>query len=187
MARKTKSIIPTIQRQLHPKHQHLDCERQLMEDRKAKTAEHYIHRKALQPLKSGDVVRVQPTNSFERKWTQATVTNVLPNRSYDVTTDDGRQLRRNRRFLRASIPARTEVPRNPQVPVASRTDIHEPSTDQTKEAYSPLASKDSFEPQAAVSPSQSQPTKDLPVSSPPQGSTVSRYGRPIKKVERLNL
>ena len=54
-------------------------------------------------MKKGDVVRVEPT---ERKsdWKKAVVISAhkeLP-RSYDIKTEEGRTLRRNRRHLRAT-------------------------------------------------------------------------------------
>ena len=60
-----------------------------------------ISAKELQPLSSGDVVHVKPTDRSGR-WYKARVEQQVDVRSYDVRTEDGRVFMRNRRHLRSS-------------------------------------------------------------------------------------
>lgn len=62
----------------------------------------------MDPLKPGDVVRVQPfvPNTL---WRKARVSTPLGNRSYAVELDTGSILRRNRRHLRKAVEARPDT------------------------------------------------------------------------------
>ena len=66
-----------------------------------KRKEKYYNRGAmdLETLQHGDVVRVQPTG-FNDQWQKAQVNRSAGIRSYEVITDTGKTLRRNRRHLR---------------------------------------------------------------------------------------
>ena len=76
---------------------------------KARQAANYDRSaKALPVLTPGDTVRIQPTRGHE-VWRKAVVTAQLFNRSYEVRTQSGTIIRRNRRHLRKS----TEVPQSP--------------------------------------------------------------------------
>ena len=53
--------------------EHIECEKQRMENKRSEVAERHIDRKDLKPLQVGDEVRMQP---FENtcEWKEATVT-----------------------------------------------------------------------------------------------------------------
>jgi len=107
MSRRTKTTVPTTSAILQPGSHDHKCYKFSKEEKLAKSAEHYGKRKPLNPLKCGDNVRIQPIESGKSLWKQATVTTKLSGRSYDVTTDEGRTYRRNRKFLRAKPRSRT--------------------------------------------------------------------------------
>ena len=64
----------------------------------------------LTKLSAGDNVRIQPIQSGQNEWREATVDKALSNRSYIVKTPDGRSYRRNRRQLRAKLPSTHHTP-----------------------------------------------------------------------------
>ena len=99
MGRRTKTLIPTTSIALKPNQpRHTKTE---MEDKRTKVAVRSTNRKSLQQFHPGDTVRVQPTQPGHRVWKKATVTQHLGGRSYEVATEDGATLRRNRQLLRA--------------------------------------------------------------------------------------
>ena len=53
---------------------------------------------------------MQPIQSGQNEWREATVDKALSNRSYIVKTPDGRSYRRNRRQLRAKPPSTHHTP-----------------------------------------------------------------------------
>ena len=99
MGRRTKTLVPTTSHVLIPKQP--IYEQMSIEAKRAKAAERHITRRTLSVLHPGDNVRVQPTQPGQLTWKQATVTRHLGGKSYEVATDDGSTLRRNRRLLRA--------------------------------------------------------------------------------------
>ena len=58
--------------------------------------------KAPKPLQECDIVRVKPHQLNDKSWDKATVKKRLDERSYDIETDGGVTLRRNRVHLRAT-------------------------------------------------------------------------------------
>ena len=58
--------------------------------------------KQLRPLQEGDIVRAKPKQLNTTSWEKATVTKRLDQRSYEIETDNGVTLRRNRAQLRAT-------------------------------------------------------------------------------------
>ena len=57
----------------------------------------------LQELESGQRVWISPKpNDLTKTWTKGIIRRKLDNRSYEVNTDQGQQLRRNRRYIRIS-------------------------------------------------------------------------------------
>ena len=102
MSRRTRTLLPTAEKLFEP--QVVTTALEEKKDLKKKQAFYYNQNaRDLNPLKKGDVVRVEPT---ERKsdWKKAVVISAhkeLP-RSYDIKTEEGRTLRRNRRHLRAT-------------------------------------------------------------------------------------
>lgn len=109
--RRTKTFLPTAGSLLNQTDADPDKTAQLLQARKDRQSFYYNNgSKALQPLEKGDVVRIQPTGTKKgQRWTQATVEGPAGIRSYQVTTEDRRACRRNRRHLRLSA----ETPRPP--------------------------------------------------------------------------
>lgn len=100
--RRTKTAIPTTFNNLRPM---FDDQwiKEKQDDKRAAVAEKANqHRHDLKPLQEGDSVRLQPVKPFDKVWKSAVVTKKLENRTYEVTTSDGKVLRRNRRLIRAS-------------------------------------------------------------------------------------
>ena len=81
---------------------HLKASRAPMEKRWNTTNVENAYNKSakdLRPLEPGDIVRVQPQQRG-KPWTKAAVSRRNGPRSYDMTTENGTQIRRNRRHLR---------------------------------------------------------------------------------------
>ena len=101
MGRRTKTIVPTTFNLLKPAAmEHIECETRRTENKRAKVAERHINRRDLKS-QVGDTVRMQPIDNT-CEWKEATVTQRLKSRTYDVTTSDGRNYRQNRVFLRST-------------------------------------------------------------------------------------
>ena len=106
--RRTKTRIPTSVQLLKPQLP-VDVEQKLRRN-KAKQSFYYDRgSKELNDLQPGDVVRIQPPRGIGRRkpWTKARVREKVDVRSYEVRTEDGRVLRRNRRHLRPTKEANT--------------------------------------------------------------------------------
>ena len=106
--RRTKTRIPTSVQLLKPQLP-VDVEQKLRKN-KAKQSLYYDRgSKELNDLQPGDVVRIQPPRGIGRRkpWTKARVGEKVDIRSYEVRTEDGRVLRRNRRHLRLTKEANT--------------------------------------------------------------------------------
>ncbi|KAK6171716.1 hypothetical protein SNE40_018154 [Patella caerulea] len=93
--RRTRTLLPTTNRLLGPQ-----IVRNLPEkiaERKQKQAFYYNRNAAkLSKLKEGDVVRIKSTFN-DKRWWKAVVNQEAGIRSYHLTTESGRSLRRNRR------------------------------------------------------------------------------------------
>ena len=74
--------------------------------------------KDLKPLEKGDAMRMKPLRPSKKEWRKALVVNRHDQRSYTVTTSDGRTYRRDRVYLR-----KTQEP-----PPSSRTTGQHPQT-----------------------------------------------------------
>ncbi|XP_030853177.1 uncharacterized protein K02A2.6-like [Strongylocentrotus purpuratus] len=105
--RRTRTLLPTSSSLLKPRGAEV-----LSEDRKKlkmlqrKQSERYnLHAKDLPTLVEGDIVRLKPYKSGSTVWQRAVVNRRLDERSYEVETDSGLLLRRNRVDLK-----RTEEP-----------------------------------------------------------------------------
>ena len=100
--RRTRTLLPTTSSLLMPKVQE-DVKEKLLKQ-KSKQAKYYNQStKELPPLQTGEVLRVAPKpGDREQKWFNARVEDQVDIRSNEVTTEDGRLYRRNRRLLRQS-------------------------------------------------------------------------------------
>ncbi|PFX26091.1 Uromodulin [Stylophora pistillata] len=68
---------------------------------------------------TGSTVRINPPK-YKQQWTQATVEEQVGVRSYQVTTDDGRVYRRNRRHLRLTAELPKQSPLDTEIPSSDR-------------------------------------------------------------------
>ena len=96
MSRRLRSVLPTTVEQLKP--QVTDCDKIRADLKLAKSKQKLYHdtqARPLRPLEVGDPVRVQ----LGKAWKQGTVTEKHGQRSYSVYTEDGSNLRRNRRHF----------------------------------------------------------------------------------------
>ena len=100
MQRRTKTLLPTKETLLKPK---LNTNVAKQQEHKQQKQAHYYNRgaKELSQLKPGDVVRVQP-DKYKKNWQKAVVKKIVAPRSYEIRTEAGVTLRRNRRHLRYS-------------------------------------------------------------------------------------
>jgi hypothetical protein len=105
-----------------------------LEKRKEK-AEFYYNRNAkdLNELDPGDTVRIRPSGN-KQNWTKAKVNGKLNIRSYQVTTEDGRTYRRNRKHLRVSHEPYEECLTSPSID-------HKSDEDHTENCENPLIEK----------------------------------------------
>jgi hypothetical protein len=98
MQRRTKTLLPTTKNLLKPK-----LNKQVMKQHAEKQEKHAKYynstAKDLPKLKKGDVVRIQP-NRYKKEWQKAQVIREAGPRAYEVVTETGITLRRNRRYLR---------------------------------------------------------------------------------------
>ena len=91
----TKTLLPTAGRLLTQPE--FDTTSQLLHAQKNKQAFYYNNgTKELRPLEPGSTVRIHPPK-YGHQWTQATVDKQVGVHSYQVTSDDRRVFRRNRR------------------------------------------------------------------------------------------
>lgn len=98
MGRHTKTLLPTNPRLLTPNF--VAEYKDKIDLTKSKVAERCVNRKTLPPLKTNDLVRMQPINSKTTIWKPASVCKQVNPRAYIVRTDDGKQYRRDRQHLR---------------------------------------------------------------------------------------
>ena len=95
--RRTQTLIPATSVSLKP-NQYKD-EQANLEIKQQKAALKYVNRRTLKPLHPGDNVFVQPIQPGQKTAQQATVTRHLGGRSYEVSTNKGKLLRRNRDYF----------------------------------------------------------------------------------------
>ena len=170
----TKTLLPTAGRLLTQPE--FDTTSQLLHAQKNKQAFYYNNgTKELRPLEPGSTVRIHPPK-YSHQWTQATVDKQVGVRSYQVTSDDGRVYRRNRRHLRLTA----EVPKQspPDIEVSSSDPGPLPLT--KAEQVPPVAEsmpQEVVKPQAAPGP----PPDDI--SSPERCST---WGRLLRRPAYFN-
>ena len=142
-----------------------------MDKKKQAQTKHYNKTaRNLQPLEQGDIVRVQPTDNDKQKnveWRKAHITKKLDQRSYEISTEKGTTLRRNRRHLRSTaetMQAQDDVP------------------DMTSEQHVPQEQQAVLE-QATPEQIERQQDVDKPKqqSYPPSITNKTRAGRIVKK------
>jgi hypothetical protein len=113
--RRTKTLLPTTASLLRPRINPGCALKAKTELYRSKMKENYdkTASRPLPELRSGDVVRIQPTRLGVREWTQGSVQGSADEtgRSYLVKTPSGQVLRRNRRHIRRTQERAPEIPR----------------------------------------------------------------------------
>lgn len=102
MSRRTRSNLPISEKLLNPEAP--ENSREKLELVRKKQKFYYDrHSKPLTPLIEGDEVRIRPYNLNNKEWKPASVIKRLDQRSYEVLTESGKVLRRNRVDIRKSV------------------------------------------------------------------------------------
>ena len=95
--RATKTLLPTTARHLIQSSISTNEDRHQANKRREQEAQRFDqHARDLKPLRVGTSVRTQPSALFSHAWRPGTITKQITPRSYEVQTDDGNVLRRNR-------------------------------------------------------------------------------------------
>ena len=136
LGRRTKNNVPIAAELLEPK---VLKDIKKRKEANQKRQEKYYNRDAknLEPLRKGDVVRIQPRRK-NVTWEKAKVIEKVAHRSYIVETESGVQRRRNRRHLRKtaeacepnfatlSFPSHQQRPKNNESETSVSQETHEP-------------------------------------------------------------
>lgn len=166
MSRTTRSLIPTNEKKLQP--QVIDDVSEQLKMLRNKQKQYYDRNtKPAKELSVGEKVRLQQ-NAYQ--WTGATITEATNKpRSFIVETDDGRKYRRNTSHLH---PTQANFKRIPEV----TTNIN--------------ASPEQFVEQHQQQHKPANPNIQLNEIDPPAPTShqyVTRYGRVVKPVTKMNL
>jgi hypothetical protein len=187
MSRRLRTMVPVISSTLSPKVV-VNARERLLQRQIVQKKDYDRGTRLLKPLEVGDTVRVRSGKT----WEPALVTGKYDTpRSYDVTTDLGQHLRRNRSHLLATPGMPYEM--NVSNPEADETDNnHHQSTDDPSPAGQQSPSTNRFKENINQEHTSSQ---DMPNSSPvtcapggggqPAGISRTRYGRIVKPPVRF--
>ena len=186
--RRTKTLLPTSNHLLKPKTPK-DVHKKLQLQKSKQTKYYNRSVKELPELHPGDIVRVQPLKSMNRhkQWARAEVDTKVDIRSYQVRTEDGRVLRRNRRHLKHT----KEVPHLQEPAEGELLETLPSFTDQ------PVTRPPLLQPSSATNPEPApdkriipvpkvEPTKQVAPQTTLPSATRTRSGRSIKMPVRLN-
>ena len=110
MGRRTKNLLPTNANLLRPEHATPEIAEKLKFQQTKQQFYYNKTAKPLRPLQEGDIVRAKPYQLNMSSWEKATVTKRLDQRSYEIDTDNGVTLRRNRAQLRVTHEDPTPIP-----------------------------------------------------------------------------
>ena len=181
MGRRTKTLLPTNANLLRPEHATPEIAGKLKFKQTKQQFYYNKTAKPLRPLQEGDIVRAKPYQLNTSSWEKATVTKRLDQRSYEIETDNGVTLCRNRAQLRATHedPTPIAVVAEPG-PLVAPTGAA-PSYEQVETPKTPQRVPRSPVPRVtAKSPVPKVPAK--PPESPVKSQTphVSRSGRSSK-------
>ena len=186
--RRTKTLLPTSNHLLKrktPKDMHKKKKKKSSKQTK------YYNRsvKELPELIPGDIVQVQPLKSMDRykQWARAEVDTKVDIRSYQVRTEDGRVLRRNRRHLKHT----KEVPHLQEPAEGELLETLPSFTDQ------PVTRPPLLQPSSATNPEPApnkriipflkvKPTKQVAPQTTTPSATRTHSGCPIKMPVLLN-
>jgi hypothetical protein len=180
--RRTKTTMPTTYNNLCPAQ--VDSSVQQKQNlRRAAAAERADEgRRDLRPLRPGETVRLQPIGQHQREWKPATVCRQLTSRRYEVQTQDGRLLRRNRQLLRPSrATSITGISQSTPWFSADTIQPNEQSTSQSTHSPGNVTPNNSTLQPASQ---QQQPTN---VPSDNAQHYVTRSGRVSKPPDRMDM
>ena len=123
MNRQTKTLLPTTRELSKPRSVVPDMEVTALRKHQEKQAQHYNKSaKELEPLATGDVVRMKPFVAGKKTWEKAMVKERLDERSYTVETANGDTYHRNRFHVRKT----KESMDNTSAPVEQPQGFNEP-------------------------------------------------------------
>ena len=108
MSKRMKTLLPTQAKLLEPKteknaKEKLDAARKKQDLQYNKTAREQYH------LTAGQTMRIQPLKKPKQPWEKAEVQYQVNHRSYQLLTENGNSLRRNRRHLKATQERQVET------------------------------------------------------------------------------
>ncbi|XP_048589452.1 uncharacterized protein LOC116620672 [Nematostella vectensis] len=97
LGRRCKTRLPTTRELLRPQTVSTELIKKQKKEQQQRQAKYYDRgARDLEPLDEGGVVRMRPFRLGKKEWDRATVRKRLDERSYEIETDDGTTLRRNR-------------------------------------------------------------------------------------------
>uniref|UniRef100_A0A8C5QD11 Gypsy retrotransposon integrase-like protein 1 n=1 Tax=Leptobrachium leishanense TaxID=445787 RepID=A0A8C5QD11_9ANUR len=183
MGRRTKSLLPMRGSLLMKDHGMNDRHQILCTKQRALQAAQYNRgAKDLRPLNVGEQVWVQPPINQGKEWRKACLRAPAGIRSYEVVTESGQVLRRNRRHLRGTGRYR------PQIRTQS-SNQEEYDTDETNQpSIANTPEEDQEEPHCEISDTERLGDDTNVLREQPQGyrNTQTRSGRSILKPAYLN-
>ena len=148
MLRRTKTLLPTTKQLLKPKINKRVIQ-QHHERQQEQARQYNKNAKDLPKLKKGDVVRIQP-GKYQKTWQRAVVECEVAKRSYQVITEAGQTLRRNRKHLRKTmeqyIPRPPELDTEPDMPIQNNMRQPAPAEATGQPPRQPAAVSDSSQP-----------------------------------------
>ena len=113
MSKRTKTLLPTQAKLLEPKIEKTAKEK-LDAARKKQALQYNKTARDLPALTAGQTVRIQPLKKPKQPWEKAEVQYQVNHRSYQLLTENGNSLRRNRRHLKATQERQGEETTNDQ-------------------------------------------------------------------------
>ncbi len=172
--RRTRTRLPTQAKLMKPKinKNTAQCIKKAQE-----IQQKYYNRgsKELDPLKNGDIVRLQPIKLGEKKWKIGRIVRKVGIRSYEVECQ-GYKYVRNRRFLRKVAITETD-----EEDGDDELNTNPPEKDLSEETVTPTNANREQPPQVS-----DQPTNEG-IPRTPQPSTKTRSGRTVKEPARFGF
>ena len=166
LGRRTQTLMPTKATLLKPQVQ--KSVSQQLEAMKERQAQYYNRgAKDLEPLSSGDTVSIAPAQG-QKERRQGIVKKEVSTRSYEVKTNSGQTLHRNRRHLRKTSEDKKE-------PKVTKDDLDAPDMELTVKSTN------------TAPPISKQPMKSHSDVTSQKPSVATRSGRSVIKPNRLDM
>ena len=175
MGRRTKTLLPTTSNLLKADITRSDVADKLKFQQTKQQFYYNKNAKPLKPLEEGEVVRVKPYQLNE-KWQKAKVKRRLDERSYEIETDDGTLLRRNRVQLRTT--------QEDKPPALRRHSIEGPIT--TPHEVTTICEPAVVPTTPVTTNHKESQVNRVPPKVSERGHQVTRSGRTIKPPTHLN-